>query len=168
MAKSATANPSSPPPAGAAAPSGWRGDAALEVGAGSRKGRGPRKRGIAPVSETTHRPGPAELIRRASEGETLREREKRGLTLGDRLAVQRAERHLLQSMTPQERLRTYRRGGLSGYQLSVWWSLYPREIPRINDVPEWIAATLADICEHSDYEQRCRKLGVSRLTGRPT
>jgi len=120
------------------------------------------------VNESTHGFGTAELIRRAREGETLRDREKRGLTLGERLTVQRAERERLHSMTPQERLRTYRRGGLSGYQLSVWWSLYPLEIPRINDVPEWIAATLADICEHPDYEERCRKLGVSRLTGRPT
>ena len=168
MAKSATANPSSPPPLGAAAPPRWHGDAVLEVGAGSRKGQAPRRSGIAPVSESTHRPGAAELIRRAGEGETLREREKRGLNLGDRLAVQRAERARLHSMTPQERLRAYRRGRLSGYQLSVWWSVHPHEIPRINDVPEWIAATLADICEHPDYEERCRKLGVSRLTGRPT
>jgi hypothetical protein len=111
------------------------------------------------VSDRTP-PSPAgELIERA--------REKRGLTLGDRLAVQRAERERLHSMTPNERLRAYRRGRLSGYQLSVWWSQYPREIPRIDDVPEWIAVTLADICEHPDYVERCRKLRADRLAGRP-
>jgi len=105
------------------------------------------------------------LIARARRGERLREREKRGLTFGERLAVQAAEREFLHAMSPQERLGAYRRGKLSGYQLSIWWSAYPREIPRIDDVPEWIAVTLVDVCEHPEYVERCRRARADRLTG---
>lgn len=112
------------------------------------------------------RPGAVALLSRVARGERLREREKLGLALAERLAVQRAERQALELMSPQERLDAYRRGQLSGYQLSVWWSLYPAEVPRINDVPEWLAATLVDICEHPDYVERCRQARAARLSGR--
>lgn len=118
------------------------------------------------MSGTPLRPAAEALVAWAAEGEPIHEREKRGLTLRERLAVQRAERDRLHSMIPQERLVAYRRGRLSGYQLSVWWSAYPREVPRVNDVPEWLAATLVDVCEHADYQRRCRRLRAGRLTGR--
>ena len=109
----------------------------------------------------------AELIERARDGERIRQREKRGLTLGERLRVQAAEREVLHEMSPQERIRSYRRGRLSGYQLSVWWSTYPNEVPRIDGHPEWIAATLVDVCESPHYVERLRELGVRRLQGQP-
>jgi hypothetical protein len=114
------------------------------------------------------RPRASELIDRLARGDRLREREKKGLALGELLDVKRAEREVLCLMSPQERMVAYRRGQLSGYQLSVWWSRYPREIPRIDDVPEWIAVTLVDVCEHPEYEARCRRKRVERLRGRPT
>jgi hypothetical protein len=110
----------------------------------------------------------AALIERVRAGERLRERDKRALSLAELLNVHRAEREVLDLMSPQERMLAYRRGQLSGYQLSAWWSRYPREIPRIDDVPEWIAATLVDVCEHPDYTERCRCLHAGRLTGGPT
>lgn len=85
------------------------------------------------MSTSLHRSVASALIARAKRGERLREREKRGLTLRERLAVQSAERESLHAMSPQERLGAYRRGRLSGYQLAVWWSASPREIPRIDD-----------------------------------
>ncbi len=98
-----------------------------------------------------------ELIADAQRGARLREAQKRGLTLGERLRVQRAERQILHAMSPQERLLAYRRRQLSAYQLTVWWSAYPCEIPRIDGHPEWIAATLVDVCEHRDYQARPRR-----------
>jgi len=112
-------------------------------------------------------PNAAELHLRVTRGERLRGHEKRGLKLGERLDLQRAEREALELMSPQERLAVYRRGELSAYQLSAWWSLYPAEIPRVDDVPEWLAATLVDICEHPDYVERCERLRASRLSGGP-
>ena len=114
------------------------------------------------------RPDAEALIARVRDGECLREREKHGLALGELLGVKRAEREMLELMSAEERMLAYRRGQLSWYQLSVWWSRNPREIPRIDDVPEWIAVTLADICEHPDYVERCRRLRADRLAGRPT
>ncbi|MQA74709.1 MAG: hypothetical protein GEU88_10285 [Solirubrobacterales bacterium] len=158
---------SSPPPAGARARPGSHGFAAQMGGAGSRDGRG-FEREESEMATSFDPPDAAELLGRIARGDRLRDREKRGLTVGERLDVQGAERASLDSMSPQERLRAYRRGKLSAYQLSIWWSAYPREIPRINDVPEWIAATLIDVCEHPEYEERCRQLRAQRLSGRPT
>jgi hypothetical protein len=156
-------------PAEATARRGWHGFAVRTGATGSCGGRGPRRK--EPKVErppTGHlRPASAELLGRIARGERLREREKRGLRLGERLAVQRAEREALHSMSPEERTLAYRRGQLSGYQLSVWWSHYSHEIPRIDDVPEWIAATLVDVCEHPDYIGRCWRQRADRLTGRP-
>jgi hypothetical protein len=110
------------------------------------------------VSDRTHqRPEVEELIAGALRGERLREAQKRGLTVGERLRVQRAERQVLHPMSPQERLLAYRHAQLSNYQLMVWWSVYPREIPRIDGHPEWIAVTLVDVCEHPDYLARVRR-----------
>jgi hypothetical protein len=108
-----------------------------------------------------------ELIRRIDNGERLLERDKRGLSFDERLALQRAERERLQLMSPDERMVTYRSGRLSAYQLSVWWSICPNEIPRIDGVPEWIAITLVDICEHPDYVKRCERAGARHLAGKP-
>ncbi|MGH2987371.1 MAG: hypothetical protein ACRDLO_11890 [Solirubrobacterales bacterium] len=115
----------------------------------------------------SNRPDAATLIARVRNGERLREREKRGLALGQLLDVRSAERDALELMSPQERKLAYRRGQLSGYQLAVWWSRYPRAIPRIDDVPEWIAVTLADVCEHPDYVERCERLRADRSAGGP-
>lgn len=156
---------SSPPPAGATARPGSHGVAVQKGFAGTRDGRGPEPE-EAEVANVD-RPGAVALLSRVAAGERLRERDKRGLTLAERLAVQRAERQALELMSPQERLTAYRRGQLSGYQLSVWWSLFPAEIPRIDDVPEWLAATLVDICEHPDYVERCNRVRAARLSGRP-
>jgi hypothetical protein len=120
------------------------------------------------MSHRTDRADVEALICRAKSGERVRDREKRGLALRQRLAVQRAEREFLHAMSPQERLGAYRRGKLSGYQLSIWWSAYPREIPRIDDVPEWIAVTLVDVCEHPDYAQRRQRAQADRAAGAST
>jgi hypothetical protein len=114
------------------------------------------------MSRPTDRADAEALICRAKSGERVRDREKRGLSLRERLAVQRAEREFLHAMSPQERLGAYRRGKVSGYQLSIWWSAYPSEIPRIDDVPEWIAVTLVDVCEHPEYAERCRRAQADR------
>jgi hypothetical protein len=84
-----------------------------------------------------------ELIARVQRGERLREAEKRHLSLGSRLRVQRAEREIVDRMTPQQRMLAYREGRLSAYQRNHWLCQYPREVPMVDDVPEWIAATQA-------------------------
>jgi hypothetical protein len=108
-----------------------------------------------------------ELISRVRDGERLFERDKHGLGLAERLAVQRVEREQLELFGPEERLTAYRKGRLSAYQLSIWWSSWPNEIPYIDGVPEWIAITLVDICEHPDYVERCKRAGVDHLAGKP-
>jgi hypothetical protein len=82
------------------------------------------------------------------------EAEKRGLSVLDLLRVQRAERQVLHRKSPDQRLAAYRDRRLSSYQLSVWWGAYPREIPRIDGHPEWIAVTLVDVCEHPEFQAR--------------
>lgn len=57
-----------------------------------------------------------ELIARLQRGERLGETEKRHLSLGSRLRVQRAEREILDRMTPQQRMLGCREGRLSAYQ----------------------------------------------------
>lgn len=107
------------------------------------------------------------LIARVQTGERVRAAEVRSLCLGDQLLVRRAEREQLEAMSAVERTSAYRAGELSSYQLVVWNSRYPREIPRIDDVPEWLAVTLVDVCEHPDYETRCRQTRAARLAGQP-
>jgi hypothetical protein len=97
------------------------------------------------------------LVARARDGERISVAEKRGLMLGDLLRVQGAEREVLHSMSPSERHRAYRERRLSSYQLGVWWGAYPREIPRIDGHPEWIAVTLVDVCENREYRARLRR-----------
>lgn len=97
------------------------------------------------------------LVARARRGQRLLEAEKRRLTVLDRLRVQRAEREVLHAMTAKQRHQAYRERRLSSYQLSIWWGAYPREIPRIDGHPEWIAATLVDVCEHPEFRARLRR-----------
>jgi hypothetical protein len=85
----------------------------------------------------------------------------------DRVEERHRQREVLHAMSPQERLVAYRRGDLSAFQRHFWWNHYPEEVPRINDVVEWIAVTLADICEHPEYEERCRQARARGLRGQP-
>jgi hypothetical protein len=86
---------------------------------------------------------------------------------GARLEERHHQREALHAMSPQERLVAYRRGELSAFQRHAWWNFYPEEVPRINDVVEWIAVTLVDICEHPEYEERCRQARAAGLRGQP-
>jgi hypothetical protein len=61
-------------------------------------------------------------------------------------------------MTPDERMQAYRAGHLSRYQLGHWAASYPNEIPTIDGVPEWIAATLVDVIEAKNPSPRVREL----------
>lgn len=152
---STAATPSTAPDAGAQARHRlWRGDAALSAGSGSRAGRERSAKEATVADQADQRPRVEELIAGALRGELLREADKRGLTFGERIRVQRAERQVLHAMSPHERLLAYRQGDLSTYQLLVWWGAYPREIPRIDGHPEWIAATLVDVCESPGYQRR--------------
>jgi hypothetical protein len=147
-----------PRPRSSSAPQEWRG----VLGLPAERARRTREGRLRPARA---RQGPAELldlrraladrlVARARDGERISVTEKRGLTLGDLLRVQRAEREVLHSMSARERHRAYRERRLSSYQLSVWWGAYPREIPRIDGHPEWIAVTLVDVCEHPEYRAR--------------
>ena len=56
-----------------------------------------------------------------------------------------AQAEQLRRMTPEERLLRYRKGRLTAYQGSVWESEFPKEIPRVNGIPEWRARHSADV-----------------------
>ncbi len=88
--------------------------------------------------------------------------EKRHLSLGSRLRVQRAEREIVDRMTPQQRLHAYREGRLSAYQRNHWLCQYPREVPMIDDVPKWIAVTLVDVIDAKNPSPRVRELQNAR------
>jgi len=45
----------------------------------------------------------------------------------------------LRRMTPEERLLRYRKGALTAYQGRVWEAEFPKEVPRVNGIPEWRA-----------------------------
>jgi hypothetical protein len=70
----------------------------------------------------------------------------RELDFAQRLALRQAERDDLWRMTYEQRLARYRAGELTGYQLSVWCDSW-HELPKVNDVPEWMASTLVDIVD---------------------
>ena len=97
-----TKTASAPGAARAGTPQAWR--AVGTRGVGSAPGGATWRKGADPGGGPTHRRRAAVLVRRAARGERLREREKRGLTFAERLAVQRAERDRLRSMTPRRRL----------------------------------------------------------------
>jgi hypothetical protein len=143
------------------APEEWRRVLGLRDGGDERNGGPRRPKGLG-RGRTSDRPlGRVpiadRLVIRAERGGRIAEAEKRGLSLGDLLRVQRAERQVIHRMSPERRLLAYRRRRFSSYQLSVWWSAYPREIPRIDGHPEWIAVTLVDVCEHPEYRARLRR-----------
>lgn len=71
----------------------------------------------------------------------------RQTTYWQHLALQEAERDDLWRLTPQQRLRRYRAGELTRYQLGCWESGAWHEVPKVNDLPEWFAATLCDIVD---------------------
>ena len=144
------------------APGEWRGVLGLREGDDDRNG-GPRRPKGPGRGRTSDRPLRRasiadRLVTRAERGGRIAEAEKRGLSLLDLLRVQRSERQVLHRKSPDQRLAAYRDRRLSSYQLSVWWSAYPREIPRIDGHPEWIAVTLVDVCEHPEYRARLRRV----------
>jgi hypothetical protein len=49
--------------------------------------------------------------------------------------------HLLDRMTPTERLRGYRSGTFSRRERTIWAARFPEEAPLLNDELEWIART---------------------------
>jgi hypothetical protein len=143
------------------APGQWRRVLGLREGRGDRNGE-PRRRKGPGRGRTSDRPLGCvpiadRLVIRAESGGRIAEAEKRGLSVLDLLRVQRAERQAIHRLSPERRLLAYRRRRFSAYQLSVWWSAYPREIPRIDGHPEWIAVTLVDVCEHPEYRARLRR-----------
>jgi len=58
-----------------------------------------------------------------------------------------AEEAQLRRLTPEQRMLRYRRGQLTAYQGDCWELLFPREIPRVNGVPEWRARRIFDIVD---------------------
>jgi hypothetical protein len=56
-----------------------------------------------------------------------------------------AQAEQLRRMTPEERLYRYREGRLTAYQGRVWEAEFPREVPRVNGIPEWRARHSADV-----------------------
>src|SRR4051794_8315370 len=161
LSQSETPSADSPRATTSPAPGQWRRVLGLREGGDDRNGgsRGPRGpgRGRTPDRPLGRVPIADRLVIRAESGGRVAEAGKRGLSVLDLLRVQRAERQAIHRMSPERRLRAYRRRRLSSYQLSVWWSAYPREIPRIDGHPEWIAVTLVDVCEHPEYRARVRR-----------
>lgn len=47
----------------------------------------------------------------------------------------------LWAMTPAQRVAAMRRGELTDTQLAAWREIYPEQIPHVNGLPEWLAAT---------------------------
>jgi hypothetical protein len=90
----------------------------------------------------------------------------RKLSLGSRLGVQRVEREAVDRMTPDQRMRVYQAGRLSGYQLGHWAASHPGEIPPIDGAPEWIASTLVNVIETSNPSPRLRELQQARHRAR--
>ena len=87
----------------------------------------------------------AELIRRVASGaDRARAEDYRGLDIWQRLALQEAEREALWSMTYEERLLAHRRGELTAYQRSCWLEAW-HEVPKVNDLPEWMGLKMADL-----------------------
>ncbi len=56
-----------------------------------------------------------------------------------------AQAKQLRRMTPGERLYRYREGKLTAYQGQVWEAEFPREVPRVNGIPEWRARHSTDV-----------------------
>jgi hypothetical protein len=56
-----------------------------------------------------------------------------------------AQAEQLRRMTPEERMLRYREGKLTAYQGQVWEVEFPKEIPRVNGIPEWRARHSADV-----------------------
>ena len=86
-----------------------------------------------------------ELLRRVSTGPALAmPSDYEDLDIWDRLALQQAERQALWSMTYEERVLAHRRGEMTVYQRSCWLDAW-HEVPKVNDLPEWIALKMADL-----------------------
>ena len=73
-------------------------------------------------------------------------------TLAERLGEQLSQREALHRMTSQQRLARARRGELSAHQRGVWCAHYPDEVPQLNGIPIWIAATLCDIVDEGEVD----------------
>ena len=85
------------------------------------------------------------LVRRVSIGDMLARRsDYEGLDIWQRLALQEAERKALWSMTYEERVLAHRRGEMTAYQRSCWLDAW-HEVPKVNDLPEWIGLKMADL-----------------------
>ena len=85
------------------------------------------------------------LVRRVSIGDMLARRsDYEGLDIWQRLALQEAERQALWSMTYEERVLAHRRGEMTAYQRSCWLDAW-HEVPKVNDLPEWIGLKMADL-----------------------
>jgi hypothetical protein len=61
--------------------------------------------------------------------------------------IRRAEEAALLRLTPAERMLRYRKGRITRHQARFWEARFPREIPRVNGLPEWIAARSVDVVE---------------------
>ena len=111
----------------------------LELGTGSRSGRGQTKGG-------RHATDPGHLVREVESGE----QHLTYVTLRGRNA-QEAERivdgfvSVLRRMTPEERISASRHGGFTRWERWVWAARFPDEVPLVNGEFEWIACNLADL-----------------------
>lgn len=131
----------------------WRPTAAA-LGGGSQA----KENDVTSLYEGADSPEAERLLERVEAGEALDHAAKRSLPLGAKLRVQEAELAALWRMSPQQRLRAFWVGRLSAYQQGRWASAFPGEVPTIDDVPIFIAATLADICEARDLCEASAKL----------
>jgi hypothetical protein len=58
-----------------------------------------------------------------------------------------AQAEQLRRMTPEERLLRYRQGRLTAYQGQVWETEFPKEVPRVNGIPEWRARHSVEVVD---------------------
>jgi hypothetical protein len=61
--------------------------------------------------------------------------------------IRRAEEAAFLRLTAAERMLCYRKGRITRHQARFWECRFPREIPRVNGLPEWVAARSIDIAE---------------------
>lgn len=100
-------------------------------------------------------PSYEELIAEVEAGSRVpTQRERAALLFEELLALQAAERRVLDRMGPEQRLRLAGSGQLSAHQRGAWAANYSHEVPWVNrsiegegGIPPWIAATLVDIVE---------------------
>lgn len=86
-------------------------------------------------------PGLLERLRRESNGDEV-------FRLDPRVtALRRAEEMVIDQLDREELLARLREGRLTRHMCDYWEARRPREVPRLNGLPIWIAARLVDVVD---------------------